>query len=312
MKTTKSQRVLLTLHFFIILVTLAGCGGTSSSSSGNGRSLSEVMTKKDAEEQEETERRRREGETRTRTHSEPVVKDSSDRGSSDSSYSSSGNYDSSSDYESARNTASVLSFLFNVFFSGNEEQERGEAVRDVKEEGEQKSGSKYWAGYRHSWSRFAGDAITGFETSTLMFGLRGRNGNLGYVGLYFGNGTTGRSDLDETITNLDEMGLELGLKIYITPSRSRMGGYIETGLRFGEIAWNYRDPSLGPSEDYLGEWGPFLGFGVAILQTRHLHLGASVMGGVWFMGDETGEGFNNDVFKDVGYYQVNLKGVILF
>ena len=92
-------------------------------------------------------------------------------------------------------------------------------------------------------------------------------------------------------------------------------------LRIGSTDWKYRDPVelttedggvYRVTEDWVLDGGPFVGAGVSILQTRHVHLGASFMTGIRFTKSTTDQGLENDLFQDVGWYQWNLEGSIRF
>jgi len=279
----------------LFMVLVSGCAGSSGGSKDSSRGdLSEAMTEK--EEQDEG-RRRGEGRTRTRTdHTEQNDTETTDT-----------TYESDDDTMEITNSASVISWIFHAIFSGGGDEDQGDrhSVGGGQTSAAEESVSlgRFSVGYRHSWSEMAGDAVTGFESSMVTVGFGPKDGVMGYLGFYFGKARSIRADLARNATDLGEAGLEAGFRAYLTPDHTLMGSYLVGGLRIGEISWRYRDPIDG---------GPFLGVGVSVLQTRFLHVGASVTAGIRFTRGKTSEDFNNDIFKDVGFYQWNLEGIIRF
>jgi hypothetical protein len=189
------------------------------------------------------------------------------------------------------------------------------------EDGPSLSMGRFSIGYRHSWSHLAGNAIKGFETGMITAGFGPRDGVKLYLGGFYGHGDFGRAGISAALDELTEEGLELGVRLYLTPDHTLLGSYFKLGGRIGSMDWKYREPEeittpeggvTRVTEDYVFMGGPFVGAGLSILQTRHLHLGTSVMTGIRFTRGETDQGFVNDVFQDVGWWQWNLEGSFRF
>lgn len=303
---------------------LGGCAGGSGG--GGGRSLSEVVDedeKKGRDAQRESRTRGDDSRTRTRTDHQET-------------------YESDDDNDSS---GSVVGWLVGALFGGDDDYEPEEYDYSYEEQeqdyvatspyvedeiGGEDMGStdgpnlsigRFSVGYRYSWSYLAGDAIEGFDTWMVTVGLGPKDGIMMYLGAYFGKGEFERSDVAANLEDLSEEGLELGIRIYLTPDHTLLGSYLKLGGRIGDTQWKYRDPQeittddggvTRVTDDWVLNGGPFVGAGLSILQTRHLHLGASVMTGISFTASETDKGFTNDLFQDVGWYQWNLEGRIRF
>lgn len=115
--------------------------------------------------------------------------------------------------------------------------------------------------------------------------------------------------------------LDFQYRRYINPDHTFMGMFILGGLGFRVLSWEYRNPV---TSDVYDEYGNYLktdevgsdrvtgisgdlGFGIALVRTRHYRLSVEpCIGGVlnWF---ETGEGFENDVFKPEWYVRLSLE-----
>lgn len=322
--------IVIAALLLVVGALLAGCAG--SSGGGGGKRLSDVVAEKEDEGREGSRDSRARGdESRTRTRTDHQEGSGS---SGDESWDS-GSGGGSSD--------SVVSWLFTALFGGGnddeyweyDEVERDPAQRAtgpyVEDEigGEGEGGGnapdvslgRFTLGYRYDNSHLAGDAVSGFETGMVTAGFGPHDRAKIYLGYFSGHGDFGRADIAASLDDLTEKGLELGLRGYLTPDHTLLGSYIMFGGRITSIGWRYRDPveittdgggvtRIDDDGNLAG--GPFVGLGVSILQTRYLHLGTSLMTGIRFTANQTYEGLENDIFKDVGYWQWNLEGSIRF
>jgi hypothetical protein len=329
----------------------AGCAG-GSGGGGGGRRLSDVVeaSEQDGREAQRNSRIRGDG-SRTRTRGdESRTRTRTDH--QDRSYDE--GYDSSSD------SGGILGWLFNAIFSGGDDEEdtstyyvyeeypqhdpepvapnpyvEGEVGGESDEFDEYEvstepeasaawpslSLGRFTLGYRQGWSKWSDDAIEGFETGMLTAGFGPRDRTKIYLGFYYGHGELGRSDVAAALEDLTEKGIELGVRIYLTPDHTLLGPYILLGGRFGSIDWKYRDrvevdqgdgTTKRLVDDGVFDGGFLAGAGLSLLQTRRVHLGVSVMAGPRWPANETHEGLVNDIFKDAGFSQWNLEGSFRF
>jgi hypothetical protein len=105
--------------------------------------------------------------------------------------------------------------------------------------------------------------------------------------------------------------LEAGIagRLYLNPAHAFISPYFSANLALQDLFWDYRNPvytsdgGVIQSDTLLG-MGGYAGFGVAFYRSSHLNLfGEAGFGGTVFV-DQTGQGFNNDVFHDFGYFSV--------
>lgn len=114
----------------------------------------------------------------------------------------------------------------------------------------------------------------------------------------------GRSFKDEVDLNLEVSG-----RWYLTAPQTFLGAYPIAGLRFGTLFWVYDRPipvvesgvNRTIDSDHINHFSVFGGFGVSLMQTRHVHLGFQVLGGGRFYSWDTSEGFSNTLFPPAGY-----------
>ncbi len=174
----------------------------------------------------------------------------------------------------------------------------------------------------YSRTRFGGDAIKNFSTVTLMYSVYRGTRYRANIGLYYGRGNPGsQQNLEEGLRWLDEYGLDIGARGYLTPGHSMMGVYVLTGLRLGVMGWSYTDPITVPdgsggledlSTDGVGLLVPYIGIGASLLQTKSVHLGVNFTVGGRINGSTTMEDFENDVFQDVAEYKLNFEASFFF
>lgn len=104
--------------------------------------------------------------------------------------------------------------------------------------------------------------------------------------------------------------LESGLsyRYYFTPAHTFFSPYISASAAYQLLSWDYRNPVIVNGDtigwDNLTGLGGYAGLGIAIKRNSHLSLfGEAGFGGTVFVG-ETGQGFDNDVFGNFGYFTV--------
>ena len=174
----------------------------------------------------------------------------------------------------------------------------------------------------YSRSRFGGDAIENFTTVTIMYSVYRGTRYRANIGLYYGRGNPGsQQNLQEGIQFLEEGGIDLGARGYLTPGHSLMGVYVLTGLRLGLFDWSYTNPITVPdgsggheelSSDGVGLLVPYIGIGASLLQTKSVHIGVNFTLGGRLTGNNTIEDFENDVFQDVAEYKLNFEASFFF
>ena len=114
----------------------------------------------------------------------------------------------------------------------------------------------------------------------------------------------GQSFVDEL-----ELNFEVDGRYVLTPTHAFFGAYGIAGLRFSTLFWDYARPvpivedgvSKEVTSDEIKHWAIFAGTGVAWMQTRHVHAGFQVLGGVRFYAWQTQEGFSNTLFPPAAF-----------
>ncbi|RKZ12280.1 hypothetical protein DRQ53_15015 [bacterium] len=174
----------------------------------------------------------------------------------------------------------------------------------------------------YSRSRFGGDSIENFTTVTVMYSVYRGTRYRANIGLYYGRGNPGsQQNLQEGIQFLEEGGIDLGARGYLTPGHSLMGVYVLTGFRLGFFDWTYTNPLTVPDgsgglenldSDGVGVLVPYIGIGASLLQTKSVHLGVNFTLGGRLTGNKTVEDFENDVFQNVAEYKLNFEASFFF
>jgi hypothetical protein len=95
---------------------------------------------------------------------------------------------------------------------------------------------------------------------------------------------------------------------YLTPPHAFISPYVTASVACQLLSWDYRNPVYVNSDtvqsDSLEGVGGYAGFGVSLKRNSHLSFfGEAGFGGTLFVG-ETAQGFNNDVFKNFGYFSM--------
>ena len=345
MKYQKIINILVLILCLAVLVELTGCATSSSRKTRGSRGKVSDATAQAAQQEEGKGR----GEGRTRTKG--------DAGN----YNSKASKTNDSDYEvyyeddSGGGTPFLIGLILSIFTGGDDDdkQERNNDRESYPSEyGE--AGNRAWNSYSefgpyedgedgsggesgddggfdirrsnlnawYSLSRFGGDTIEKFSTVTLMYSVYRGTRYRANIGLYYGHGNPGsQQNLEEGLRGLDEWGLDIGARGYLTPGHSMMGVYILTGLRLGVMNWSYTDPITVPdgsggledlSGDGVGLVVPYIGIGASLLQTKAVHLGVNFTLGGRLNSNKTMEDFENDVFKDVAEYKLNFEASFFF
>jgi hypothetical protein len=118
--------------------------------------------------------------------------------------------------------------------------------------------------------------------------------------------------LYESLREPVELNLDVSFRYYLTPDRTLMGLYGVAGLGTGTLFWDYARPVTvieddAPktlSDDRLNYFSFFGGAGGSLLQTRYVHVGGNLVGGVRFYGWHTASGLRNDMLPATGYMKL--------
>ncbi len=174
----------------------------------------------------------------------------------------------------------------------------------------------------YSRSQLAGDAINSFSQFTLMYSGYTGTRYRAHGGLYYGRGQRGsQPNIQEGIRWISEAGLDVGSRGYLTPDHSLLGFYLMIGMRVGALYWSYSnavettDGTGAPesiSKDGVLIFTPYAGLGTSLLQTKRVHFGVSFTVGGRLSLTRTFEGFDNDLFKPVGEYKLNIEASLFF
>jgi hypothetical protein len=137
--------------------------------------------------------------------------------------------------------------------------------------------------------------------------------------LGIGANFSGTSGLDQSFKNEYEVAVDVSGRYYLTPEKTFIGAYPIAGLRFGSLNWDYAREILiddggtrRVTSDELFYFSPYVGMGTSLVQTRHFHLGAQLIGGGRFYGVHTQEGLANDLFKDGAFVQLLFETTVPF
>jgi hypothetical protein len=126
---------------------------------------------------------------------------------------------------------------------------------------------------------------------------------------------TGEGLLGQTFQNAEELNLDVTVRYYLTRDRTFMGIYPMAGLGTGTLFWDYASPVTviendAPrtlSADQINYYSCFAGAGMSLMQTRFLHVGGNLSGGVRFYGWHTKSGLKNDMLRTTGYFKVLIE-----
>lgn len=161
-----------------------------------------------------------------------------------------------------------------------------------------------------------GQDYDGFGTVGLSFGGYPQpqvrvDGTATADGLGFRN----QGSLDQAFKEPFELNLDITVRYYLTRDRTLMGIYPLAGVGTGTLFWDYARPvtviedgqprQLG--DDRINYFSFFGGAGMSLLQTRYVHVGGNLSGGVRFYGRHTESGLKNDLFKTTGYVRALIE-----
>jgi hypothetical protein len=121
--------------------------------------------------------------------------------------------------------------------------------------------------------------------------------------------------LGQALTETGEMNLDVTVRYYLTRDRTFMGIYPLAGLGTGTLFWDYAKPVTvtengAPktlTEDRINYFSFFGGAGMSLMQTRFVHVGGNLSGGVRFYGRHTESGLKNDMLKTTGYFKALIE-----
>ena len=341
MKYRKILSLLALILCLAVLVELTGCATSSNRKTRGSRGKLSDATAQAAAEEEGKGR----GEGRTRT-----------KGDAGTSKSSDSDYEVYYEEDSGGGTPFLIGLILSIFSGGDDDDkdERNNYNRESYPSEYGDAGNRAWNSYSefgpyedgedgsgensgddgsldirrsnlnawYSLSRFGGDAIENFSTVTLMYSVYRGTRYRANIGLYYGRGNPGsQQNLEEGIRLLEEGGIDIGARGYLTPGHSLMGVYVLTGLRLGLFDWSYTNPITVPDgsggledldSDGVGVLVPYIGIGASLLQTKSVHLGVNFTLGGRLTGNNTIEDFENDVFQDVAEYKLNFEASFFF
>ncbi len=131
---------------------------------------------------------------------------------------------------------------------------------------------------------------------------------------------TDESVLGHHLKDPIELNLDVAVRYYPTAGHTFMGLYALAGAGTGTLFWSYATPVLVEEDgelkkvdtDQLNHFSLFGGAGISLVQTRHLHVGTNLVGGVRFYGWHTGSGLRNDMLKTTGFFRVAVEAQIQF
>jgi hypothetical protein len=329
----KSRNLVALIIVVFLCVTLAGCA-TGGGGSSRGSLSQATKSSADSGDKDESEGR---GQGRTRTKD-----DHRDQTYGENSY-------QDEYYEEEDSGGGFLFGLIASLFSGNDDEEEydpydyqtfsddgyagddgywtdadefGMAAAESGNEEETRDGSPRFEGRRSllfwfSPSVTGGDVTNGFTDYSLFYSRFKWERTRVQIGIYYGRGQKGgQQEVREGIRWISEAGLDLGLRSYLTSSRSQLGFYLIFGLRLGAVSWSYVNAIEAPngdgttetiSNDGLFVTTPYAGLGTSFLQSEKLDLGLNFTVGGRLYADESHEDFNNDLFKNVMEYRLNFE-----
>lgn len=122
----------------------------------------------------------------------------------------------------------------------------------------------------------------------------------------------GESRLDQAFKNAFDLEINGAYRWYLTPPNTFMGVYATAGGGTGTVFWDYAGPvpvvkdgvATTVADDRINHFDVFTGVGASLMQTRHLHVGACLNGGVRFYGWHTYNGFDNNELPTTGFARV--------
>ena len=166
-----------------------------------------------------------------------------------------------------------------------------------------------------------GDHYGGLGTGGVMIGIFPESRVRLDAGFYLTRANfTAASGLRESFEKTHELTFELSCRYYLTPEHTLVGIYPIGGLQYTTLYWDYATPIVVEKDgdkknvrhDNLQLGAPFVGLGTSLIQTRHLHLGGRVIGGVRLHADHTHQGFDNDIFEPTGFVHFLIETTALF
>ena len=114
--------------------------------------------------------------------------------------------------------------------------------------------------------------------------------------------------------------LDVSGRYYLTAGHTFLGAYPIAGVRFGTLFWNYAKPvpivengvRRTVDSDQINHFSTYGGFGFGLIQTRHVQIGAQLLGGARFYSWTSQAGFSNTLFPAAGFAQVRFEGGLRF
>jgi hypothetical protein len=155
-----------------------------------------------------------------------------------------------------------------------------------------------------------GTDYDGFKTVGIALGgYAGPRVRLDLLGTFNGVDFNGEGLLGQALKNSLELSLDLTARYYLTDDHTFMGLYPEAGMGTGTLFWDYAKPVTviendepkTLTDDRLNYFSLFGGVGVSLMQTRYVHIGGNLIGGVRFYGWHTASGLENNILRTTGY-----------
>ncbi len=174
----------------------------------------------------------------------------------------------------------------------------------------------FLAGVLGGGGAFGGQDYDGFSTAGLAIGgYPAPQWRIDLAGTYDDIKFKGEGLLDQAFQDAFDLNLDLTVRYYLTKDQTFMGVYPLAGLGTGTLFWDYGRPVTVMEDgapktldgDRLNHFSFFGGAGISLLQTRYLHLGGNLTGGVRIYGWHTGSGLKNDLLKPTGFARLMIE-----
>jgi hypothetical protein len=118
--------------------------------------------------------------------------------------------------------------------------------------------------------------------------------------------------LDDSLENLTELTIGGTGRYYFTPHHTFIGLYVTAGLHYGVLLYDFANPvevEAGEEvdDDVVEVFAIHGGLGVSFVQWRWFRLSTTALGGVKAYEGVTSEGFDNDLFREAGFYKLTFE-----
>ena len=151
-----------------------------------------------------------------------------------------------------------------------------------------------------------GLAVSGYPQSRVRLDATGTVNGVNF---------TGEGLLGHAFKGAAELNLDVTARYYLTKDHTLFGVYPLAGLGTGTLFWDYAHPVTITEDgrpktlrdDRINYFSCFGGAGMSLLQTRYVHVGGNVVGGVRFYGWHTDSGLENNLLETTGFMKALLE-----